>query len=68
MDTKDRDEDRSREPYRVRLPGFITESEIGLGDGVSRVTAAFGIRACGGCLHRAAMLNQWFVFSGKGQK
>lgn len=51
-------------PHRVRLPGFITnDDEIGLGDVVSRVTYAVGIRPCGGCERRAAALNRWMVFS-----
>jgi hypothetical protein len=50
--------------YRVRLPGFITEEEVGLGDVVKRVTAAAGIRPCGGCARRAAALNHWLAFSG----
>ncbi len=29
---------REREPYRVRLPGFITDEEIGLGDVIKRCT------------------------------
>lgn len=54
-----------RQPYRVRLPGFITEEEIGLGDVIKRTTSAFGIRPCGGCERRAAMMNRWLVFSGR---
>jgi hypothetical protein len=41
------------EPFRVRLPGFIRDEEIGLGDVVKRVTYAAGIRPCGGCEKRA---------------
>lgn len=51
--------------YRVRLPGFVTDEEIGLGDAIKRVTYAFGIRPCGGCERRAAALNRWFVFTGR---
>ena len=50
-------------PYRVRLPGFISDEEIGLGDAVKRVTYAMGIRSCGGCEQRAAALNRWMVFT-----
>jgi hypothetical protein len=49
--------------YRVRLPGFITEEEIGLGDAVKRATAYLGIKPCGGCESRAIALNRWLVFS-----
>jgi hypothetical protein len=50
-------------PLRVRLPGFINESEIGLGDAIKRATYAFGIKACGECEKRAAALNRLIVFS-----
>jgi hypothetical protein len=52
-----------RQPHRVRLPGFIKEDEIGLGDLIKRATYAAGIRPCGGCERRAAALNRWLVFS-----
>jgi hypothetical protein len=55
----------TRQPYRVRLPGFITEEEIGLGDIIKHATSAVGIQPCGGCTKRAALLNRWFVFSGR---
>jgi hypothetical protein len=55
----------SPRPYKVRLPGFITEEDIGLGDVIQRATSAVGIRPCGGCERRAAALNRWFVFSGR---
>ncbi len=55
-------------PYRVRLPGFITEEEVGLGDVIKRVTHTFGIKPCGGCEGRAAALNRWFVFTGRRAK
>jgi hypothetical protein len=51
------------EPHRVRLPGFLLEEEIGLGDVVKRITYAMGIKPCGGCEKRAATLNQWMHFS-----
>ncbi len=52
-----------RQPYRVRLPGFISDEEIGLGDVIKRVTYAVGLKACGGCERRAAAFNRWMVFS-----
>ena len=54
-----------RQPYRVRLPGFITDKEVGLGDVIKRATYAVGIKPCGGCASRAATLNRWMVFSGR---
>ena len=56
------------EPYRLRPPGFILEQEIGLGDVVKRATSSIGIRPCGGCEGRAAVLNRRFVFSGRRSK
>ena len=60
-----KDEARKDQPYRVRLPGFITDKDIGLGDVIKRATSAVGFRPCGGCERRAAALNGWMVFSGR---
>jgi hypothetical protein len=49
-------------PYRVRLPGFIANEEVGLGDVVRRATSYIGIKPCGGCQARAAALNRLAVF------
>ena len=57
-----------RQAHRVRLPGFINDKDIGLGDVVKRMTNAVGVRPCGGCEQRAAMLNDWFVFLGRRSK
>lgn len=51
-----------RQPYRVRLPGFVDDDEIGLGDAIKRVTSTFGVRPCGGCAGRAAALDRLLVF------
>ena len=51
------------QPHRVRLPGFLIEEEVGLGDVIKRVTYAMGIKPCGGCEKRAATLNRWMHFS-----
>jgi hypothetical protein len=50
-------------PHKVRLPGFITGEEVGLGDVVKRVTYAMGIQPCGGCERRAAAMNRWMIFT-----
>jgi hypothetical protein len=50
-------------PHRVRLPGFLIDEEIGLGDAFKRATYVIGIKPCGGCEKRAAALNQWMHFS-----
>ena len=51
-----------REAHRVRLPGFLIDEDIGLGDVVKRAAYAVGIKPCGGCEKRAAVLNQWMTF------
>jgi len=61
--TEVRSQDSQRGPHRVRLPGFLIDEEIGLGDAIKRVTYAMGIRPCGGCEKRAAALNRWMQFS-----
>jgi hypothetical protein len=53
----------SKQPYRVQLPGFVSDEDIGLGDVLKRATSAVGIRPCGGCEQRAAALNRWVVFA-----
>ena len=50
-------------PARVRLPGFIVEEEIGLGDLIGRVAYSIGVKPCGGCEQRAAALNRLLVLS-----
>jgi hypothetical protein len=54
---------RERPAHRVRLPGFLVEEEIGLGDLIKKTTYAMGINSCGGCEKRAAALNRWMTFS-----
>jgi hypothetical protein len=54
---------RDTTAVRVRLPGFIANDEIGLGDTIKRVTYAFGLKPCGGCEQRATALNRWVVFT-----
>jgi len=52
-----------RKPHRARLPGFLIEEEIGLGDVIKRTTYAIGIQPCSGCEKRAEALNQWMHFT-----
>lgn len=56
-------EDPQPQPRKVKLPGFINDEQIGLGDVVQRVTYAMGIKPCGGCERRAAAMNRWMVFT-----
>jgi hypothetical protein len=57
-----------RHPYQMRLPGFIRDEDVGLGDLIKRVTYTVGIKPCGGCERRAAALNRWLIFSGRRPK
>jgi hypothetical protein len=59
----DQSELTSRGGRRVRLPGFLIEEDIGLGDVIKKTTYAMGIKPCGGCERRAAALNRWLTFT-----
>lgn len=61
---EDGDPAEARSP-RVRLPGFVNDDDIGLGDAMKRVFRIIGIRPCRGCEQRAAALNRWLVLSGR---
>jgi hypothetical protein len=50
-------------PHKIRLPGFLIEEEIGLGDVIKKTTYAMGIKPCGGCEKRAAAMNRWMTFT-----
>ena len=60
--TKSRQQEE-RQPHRVRLPGFVKDEQVGLGDVIKRATYSVGIRPCSGCGRRAAALNRWMVFT-----
>jgi hypothetical protein len=64
VDRSNSDETR-RPAHRIRLPGFITDEEIGLGDAIKQATSYVGIRPCGGCQRRARALNRWVAFTGR---
>ena len=49
--------------HTVRLPGFIIDESVGLGDLVKQATYVAGVKPCGGCEQRAAALNRWVTFS-----
>ena len=61
-------EERKQPQHQVRLPGFITDEEIGLGDVIKRATSYVGIKSCGGCERRATALNGWMVFTPRRSK
>ena len=50
-------------PLRVRLPGFIANEEIGLGDVIKRATSYVGVLPCRGCEGRAVTLNRRVVLT-----
>jgi hypothetical protein len=52
-------------PLSVPIPRL--KRDVGLGDVVKKVTAAVGIRPCGGCSRRAAALNRALTFRGTGR-
>ncbi len=56
---------QSQDARHVRLPGFTADTEVGLGDLVTRATSSLGIPTCGDCARRAAALNRRVVFTGK---
>jgi hypothetical protein len=62
-ESKDSPYEGEHSPHRMRLPGFITDEEIGLGEVIKRATSYIGIKPCGGCERRAAALNGWVLFT-----
>jgi hypothetical protein len=66
VDHQERRNDRADSPpRRVRLPGFVNDEPVGLGDAIKHATSAVGIKPCGGCARRAAVLNRWIEFTGR---
>ena len=60
----DRTARTERRPFRVRLPGFVTAEEVGLGDAIKRATAGIGVPPRGGSAPRADPRNPWVVLTG----
>jgi hypothetical protein len=58
------DDEQENRPL-LRIPGFLNDDDIGLGDAVKELTTAIGIRPCGECERRAAKLNRWLVLKGR---
>ena len=65
--TADKTGEKPRNPH-LRLPGFVREEAIGLGDLISRTATAIGVRPCGGCVRRAEALNRWMTVGRKAEK
>jgi hypothetical protein len=57
------DEENRGPTHLVRLPGFLIEEDVGLGDIVKRLSYAVGIKPCSGCENRAQVLNRWLNFT-----
>jgi hypothetical protein len=51
--------------YRVRLPTFIGDEEVGLGDVLKRAASYIGVKPCAGCERRTEALNRWATFTGR---
>jgi hypothetical protein len=64
-ETREMNEAHECEPFKVRLPGFVSGADVGLGDVVRRVTSYLSVTPCAGCERRAAALNRWVTFSGR---
>jgi len=60
-----RTEGSNRASHHMRLPGFVSDEDIGLGDIIQRATSYIGIQTCGGCKQRQIALNRWLNFSGR---
>jgi hypothetical protein len=58
-------EQPSQARHHVRVPGFNSDTEVGLGDVIKRVTSFAGIKPCGPCQQRAVRFNQWLGFRGR---
>jgi hypothetical protein len=62
---KDATQASNSEALRVRLPGFLVDEDVGLGDAIKRATSYVGIAPCAGCDRRATALNRWLTFTAK---
>jgi hypothetical protein len=63
MRTAKTEEGTSQSRFQIRLPGFLTDLELGVGDAVQRVGYSLGVKPCKGCEQRAAALNRWVAFT-----
>jgi hypothetical protein len=58
------DPSAKRAPRIVRLPVFVGDEPVGLGDVIKRATSAVGIKPCAGCAERAEQLNRRVALTG----
>ena len=63
MPDENTEQDAGRKPFRIRIPGFVHDEDIGLGQAIKYVTGRAGIKPCGGCERRAAALDHRVVLS-----
>jgi hypothetical protein len=54
---------QASQPFRVRLPGFIVQDQVGLGDVIKRATYVMGFTLCAACEKRVAWLNRSVIFT-----
>lgn len=54
-----------RQAFQIHVPGTAIDGSVGLGDVVTRLTGMAGLKPCGGCKQRAAVLNRWVTFTGR---
>lgn len=64
----DETQEESTPVHRMRLPVFVRDEDIGLGDVLKRTTTYLGLTPCGACERRAASLNNWLAFSKRSGK
>ncbi|HVV52834.1 MAG TPA: hypothetical protein VHO06_24445 [Polyangia bacterium] len=50
-------------PRPIRIPIPLVRRPIGLGQTIKRLTAAVGVRPCGGCARRARLLDKHVVLT-----
>ena len=52
-------EEPERRPHNMRLPMFVADEPVGLGDVLKHATSTIGIRPCGGCAKRGGARTVW---------
>ena len=58
-DREEQQEALKRVRHEVRLPRFLVNEPVGLGQVVKRITTAAGVEPCTPCEQRAARLDRW---------
>lgn len=55
----------TKKPVQIPIPWLRRGTALGAGDVIKQMTNAVGIKPCGGCQRRAAILNGRIVFVGR---